>query len=141
VTQVRDQGAAIVEPSIGLVLGCRLGESLEGVTRRWPGGELTRRALGRVDYSLTQQVGQERVCVRSVYQFLDDALVAVELRPAARGVSGIERHVHRQLADELLAAHPGSDPLRDEGYVSYEVGQVRISVDAFDATIRIEEAS
>lgn len=130
----------IVDPDMGLVLGCRLGAPVEGVVAEWPGGDLVRAAIGRVTYSLTQRLGacSAPVCVR--YQFVDDRLVAVELAAAFGAPDGVERNLHRQLAAEIeasLAVQPG---LRDEGYVEYARGELSVTIDALDAVIRFEEA-
>ena len=130
----------IVDPDMGLVLGCRLGGPLESVIAEWPGGELERTAIGCVTYSLTQRLGvcSAPVCVR--YQFVDDRLVAVELAPALGAPGGIERNLHRQLAEEIEAALAVQPGLQDEGYVEYARGELSVTIDTLDAVIRFEEA-
>jgi len=130
----------MIDVDMGLVLGCRLGGPADGVVAEWPGGEWTRTAAGRATYTLTQQVGlcAAPVCVR--YQFIDDRLVAIELRPVFGSPGGLERNAHRQLAQEVEAALGSQQGLQDEGYVEYARGELSVAIDSLDATIRFEEA-
>ncbi|MDP6942904.1 MAG: hypothetical protein QF464_02045 [Myxococcota bacterium] len=78
--------------------------------------------------------------MRGEYQFVDERLVAIELRPERGAVGGIERHLHRQLMEEVVAGMPGEPTLRDEGYTAYDLDALRVVLDTIDATIRFEEA-
>jgi hypothetical protein len=134
----------VLEPDMGLVLGCRLGAPLEGVVAVWPGGEVSRSAAGRFTYSLTQQVGRCAALVSASYRFVDERLAAVELRPSSggpgRAPGGIERHVHKLLADEIAGLLAVAPTLQDEGFVEYARGELCVTIDALDAVIRFEEA-
>lgn len=90
-------------------------------------------------YSLTQEVGLCAARVHVLYQFVDDALVAVSLRVATEVQDGVGRHLYRQLAQEVVQSLGVAPSLEDEGYLEYDASMTRIVVDALDAEIRFEE--
>jgi hypothetical protein len=135
----RGAASLIVEPGKGDILGCRFGVTLEAVVARWPGGHVSRGGGGVQTYSLTQEVGRCAARVRARYQFVDDALVVVSLRAATEVQDGLGRHGYRQAVDEVVQGLPATPSLQDEGYVEYDVGTTRITLDALDAELRFEE--
>ena len=136
----RDTAVPIVVPDMGLVLGCRLGAALEAVAAAWPGGNVTQSASGCSTYSLTQQVGRCAARIMLRYRFVDDRLVAIEMKPALGAPGGVERHLLGRLAEEVTEAIATAPSLQDEGYVEYALGELRIAIDTLDAVIRFEEA-
>ncbi len=136
---VTDASTPIVLPDMGRVLGCRLGASIEEVMATRPGGEVARIAEGRRTYSLTQLVGTCGASVRVCYAFVDEQLAAVTLRPAHGAPGGVERNLHRQLSDEVVASLDVAPSMQDEGYLEYDAAGLRVTIDMLDAVIRIEE--